>query len=274
MTFATIAPKIWDNGWPSPLPLAGKRPVVAGWPTYNHQPVPDAVVNEWCRRWPNANTGHALGHGIAALDCDVLDPSRAEALAALADDVFGPTPLVRIGRAPKWLRLYRVRDSRIRSRKLHPVEVFVGSGQVALFGTHPDTGHAYCWPYENPVEVAPEELPKMTLDGLESFVAGFAPRCGTTFDTERLRERVRGKHGASAIAAIEAELRRAQPGNLHTVMCWASAALAARGLRPAAIRAAFERSFAAPRTGHYARCWRGGLDDAIASAVRKFGVTA
>jgi hypothetical protein len=70
---------------------------------------------------------------IVAIDLDIEDPIRAVAAARLADEILGITPLVRIGHAPKSVRVYRNGDG-IRSQKLYPVEIFAGSGQIVAFG--------------------------------------------------------------------------------------------------------------------------------------------
>jgi hypothetical protein len=56
---------------------------------------------------------------IVATDLDIIDPIHAVAAAGFADEILGITPLVRIGLAPKCVRVYR-NGSGIGSRKLHP----------------------------------------------------------------------------------------------------------------------------------------------------------
>ncbi len=56
----------------------------------------------------HANTGIALGEELVALDVDIPVARIAERIEALATAVVGPTPLRRMGMAPKTLLLYRV----------------------------------------------------------------------------------------------------------------------------------------------------------------------
>ena len=91
---------------------------------------------------------------IVAIDADIIDPEHAAFADKLADDILGATPLVRIGLAPKQIRIYRAGDH-IKSRKLHPLEIFCGSGQFIAFGWHAKAGRPYIWPHESPLTIAP-----------------------------------------------------------------------------------------------------------------------
>ena len=83
-----------------------------------------------------------------------MDPEHAAFADRLADDILGRTPLVRIGLAPKQIRVYRGGDL-IRSRKLHPLEIFSGSGQFIAFGWHEKADRPYIWPQRSPLDVTP-----------------------------------------------------------------------------------------------------------------------
>jgi hypothetical protein len=78
--------------------------------------------------------------------------------------------LVRIGFAPKKIRIYRAGD-RIKSRKLHPLEVFSGSGQFVRFGWHEKAGRPYIWPQASPLTVsaASHDIPSVTRAQLDRF---------------------------------------------------------------------------------------------------------
>src|SRR5690242_5722104 len=99
-TFALMAAPLVARGW-SPLPVRGKRPDLAGsgWNRWNLELPTADVVAEWCSCYPDANTGIAVGPRTVVVDADVLDDSLAAVLAAASDEILGPTPLVRIGRA-------------------------------------------------------------------------------------------------------------------------------------------------------------------------------
>jgi hypothetical protein len=94
---------------------------------------------------------------IVVIDVDIADMQHAAYASQLADDVLGKTPLQRIGAAPKCVRIYRAGD-RIRSRKLHPLEIFSGSGQFIAFGWHQKAGRPYLWPHESPLTLTVDSL--------------------------------------------------------------------------------------------------------------------
>ena len=52
------------------------------------------------------------------------------------------------------VRLYRA-DGSVNSRKPHPLELFCGSGQVAVFGWHQKAGAPYQWLDQSPL--APQQ---------------------------------------------------------------------------------------------------------------------
>jgi hypothetical protein len=107
---------------------------------------------------------------IVALDFDIINPEHAGFATKLADDVFGATPLVRIGASPKHIRVYRAGD-RIRSRKIHPLEIFSGSGQFIGFGWHAKAGRPYVWPHESPLTIGPDSdaVPAVKQAQIERF---------------------------------------------------------------------------------------------------------
>jgi hypothetical protein len=107
-----------------------------------------------------------------AIDLDIVEPSQADYANCLADAVLGKTPLTRIGLAPKQVRIYR-NSSDIRSRKLHPVEVFAGSGQVVAFGWHAKAGRPYLWTLASPLELSPdnEQIPAISRAQLDRFTS-------------------------------------------------------------------------------------------------------
>ena len=109
-----------------------------GWPGLNHAEWDDAdlaaaisdyqPVDDYC-------CCLAVQSEIVAIDLDIIDQEHAAFADGLANNILGRTPLVRIGFAPKQIRVYRAGDP-IRSRKLHPLEIFSGSGQFIAYGWH------------------------------------------------------------------------------------------------------------------------------------------
>jgi hypothetical protein len=91
---------------------------------------------------------------VVAFDVDVLDRELVDQIVALIAQKLGPTPLVRVGRAPKVLLVYR---PECRLKKLQTPELFFPDGtkakvellgdgqQFVADGIHPDTGKPYTW---------------------------------------------------------------------------------------------------------------------------------
>ncbi len=140
----------------------------------------DADVRTWpSRRVRDVGTGILCGR-LIAVDGDVLDPALAAKLETLAEALLGPTPLRRIGRAPKWLRCYRVAEP---LRKMETPELVMPDGTVAqievlgegqqfvAYGVHPDTGQPYAWQGAGPDTVPLDDLPLITPDALRGFLA-------------------------------------------------------------------------------------------------------
>ena len=143
ISFAAVAMRLAERGYrPFPGVQETKRPAMRGWNGLNVAP------------WDFADLGAAISEyeppddfccclavqsELVVVDLDITEPSQAEYADRIADAILGKTPLMRIGLAPKHVRVYR-NASDIRSRKLHPVEVFAGTGQVVGFGWHAKAG--------------------------------------------------------------------------------------------------------------------------------------
>lgn len=183
LRYAERAPELAEQGFePIPVRPGEKRPALPNWQSCKIE------VEAWSRKYPNHGVGLRLGHAtgpdefIIALDVDVLDPDVAEALAKDADEILGPSP-VRVGRAPKALRLYRL-QSKTPPRKRasfaffdaledqHRVEVLGHGQQCVVAGVHPDTGQPYTWSAEPRLA----ELPLVTESQLDAFMQRFEER--------------------------------------------------------------------------------------------------
>jgi hypothetical protein len=127
---------------------------------------------------------------VVALDVDVLDERVAEDIAAIAANRFGAT-LVRVGKAPKRVLVYRIDGAPIPKRatakwtddegRSHQVEVLGAGQQFVTFGTHPDTGRPYTWTDgHDPTTVALADLPAITADQVDAFLA----ECEIVFEWE------------------------------------------------------------------------------------------
>ena len=150
---------------------------------------------------------------IVAVDADIIDPEHAAFANKLADTILGETPLVRIGLAPKQIRIYRA-GNLIRSRKLHPLEIFCGSGQFIAFGWHAKAGRPYVWPKESPLTVSADDraIPAITQAQLDQFTyrsiqSRYAPLSADKAKSQRgcFSDRVRtASHAHDAAWFVEA----------------------------------------------------------------------
>ena len=173
-TFAAVAQPVAEHGWrPFPGLMTTKVPAMCGWSGLNDAEWDDAdlvaavadyqPVDDYCCCF-------AVQPEIVAIDADIINPEHAAFAEKLADEILGATPLLRIGLAPKFIRIYRAGDH-IRSRKIHPVEIFSGSGQFIAFGWHEKACRPYVWPHESPLTISTDSnaIPTVTRAQLERF---------------------------------------------------------------------------------------------------------
>ena len=182
--FVQLAPTLVANGW-RPLPgyADTKRPSIKNWNHFNLEPWTQDKLREIM-----AGQGQVEGEivclavqrEIVAIDLDLEDPHQADSAYDAALRFLGFTPLVRIGREPRKLLIYR-NDGSIKSRKLHPIEIFAGSGQVVGFGFHAKAGRDYQWPHSSPMELTiyNQDIPIISQNDLDQFLNAcwdFIPR--------------------------------------------------------------------------------------------------
>lgn len=165
--------KLIKNGY-RPIPCNGKRPALPNWQNCH---AADADLEGWTA----LNTGIVLGSNLVAVDVDVLDAHVSGELIELALNLGTGLPLVRAGKKPKTLLLYRT-DTPIHKRKstvftdtqgqMHAVEILGEGQQFIAYGTHPDTGKPYQWLPEtmSPLDVALCDLPVIDLNKLDAFM--------------------------------------------------------------------------------------------------------
>jgi hypothetical protein len=157
--------RVNDKG--EPLRTPGKQPR-GRWREDASRDPPEAV-----RIFPDRralNTGLLCGDAVA-FDIDILDQQLADQIVILIETTVGRTPLVRIGRPPKILLVYRPEHS---FNKMQTPEMFFSDGtkakiellaegqQFVADGVHPDTGKPYGWTDRSPAEVPLAELPIVT----------------------------------------------------------------------------------------------------------------
>jgi hypothetical protein len=156
ITFAAVAQSVAALGWrPFPGLQTSKTPAMKGWSGLNIAEWDIADLTATITEYQPADLYCcclAVQAEIVVLDLDIVDQEHANYANKIADEILGATPLVRIGLTPKCIRIYRTGDL-IKSRKLHPLEIFSGSGQFIGFGWHEKAGRPYLWPQESPLTI-------------------------------------------------------------------------------------------------------------------------
>ena len=152
--FGRLAPQLADDGWhPIPVRPHEKLPAPRGWQT-----APSAkVMTRWLVRYAAGGIGF-VGGRIVGIDIDVLDDQAAARVMALVTAHLGGTPLVRVGKAPKALLVYRLTEPMPTRRIILSVgrlEALAEGSFFVGYGIHPDTGQPYEWVGDSSPEFAP-----------------------------------------------------------------------------------------------------------------------
>jgi hypothetical protein len=135
--------------------------------------VDETSVSEWARDCPDWGVGLRTG-SLVGIDIDVLDPDLAYRICSLVERRFGAT-LMRVGRWPKRLLIYRTDVPFTKMSIAGAVEVLAAGQQFVAFGLHPDTGRAYHWPLgDTPLDVSLSDLPPVDAAGCEELLAEIA----------------------------------------------------------------------------------------------------
>jgi hypothetical protein len=152
----------------TPIKDAGKRPVTKDWLELARRDPPDAVVR--AASSIAANTGIVAGE-VSGLDIDVMIAEVVYQIVNRIELTLGPTPLSRIGRAPKTLLCYRAAEPfaklstayyRMPDGSTAHVEILGDGQQFVAFGVHPDTGQHH-WLDRSPLHLPLSELPLITV---------------------------------------------------------------------------------------------------------------
>ena len=173
--YETFAPRLAQNNW-DVTPVNGKRPILSGWASR------PATAQEY-HNHSNASIGILTGgqYNVVAVDVDVLNPFAANELEKLAEDCLGLAP-ARIGRAPKFLTLYRCSEA-VRKTKTGTyniddadaaVEILAEGQQFVAAGVHPDTQRKYEWPGDSILDLTPDDLTVVTPEQLDTFLGSAA----------------------------------------------------------------------------------------------------
>ncbi len=148
----------------------GKWFPMAGWSKFAHLKPPEELVEMWSN-WPGAGVGIVTGglSGVIGVDIDALDTALASQVRLIIQGHLGETPLVRIGKAPKLMMVYRV-DKPMNKISMSPLEVLATGQQFVAYGVHPDTGLEYHWSLESPDEALMSSIPVVTEDMVQKAV--------------------------------------------------------------------------------------------------------
>jgi hypothetical protein len=174
IAFAAVARPLAERGWrPFPGLQTSKTPAMRGWSGLNTAEWDNADLVATTTEYQPADLYCcclAVQPEIVAIDSDIIDVAQAAFADELANNILGNTSLVRIGLAPKRIRVYRA-DGFVRSRKLHPIEIFCGSGQFIAFGWHQKAGRPYIWPHASPLTINADShaIPALKQAQIERF---------------------------------------------------------------------------------------------------------
>lgn len=167
------------NGYNSfPIPPAQKRTYWSGWTKWCRTPPREDQVVRWIAKYGHFGLALACGYTCFAIDIDEEDVGRADALHAIASEKLGTTPLVRYGRAPRRVLIYRVATAPIVSRRLTPTVELIGDRKYVLaHGIHPNHGQPYLWAEEGPETFPLAALPAPDAPALLVFADAAARLC-------------------------------------------------------------------------------------------------
>lgn len=138
------------------------------WTRHNARATTEVEVETWSS-WPDAGIG-IVGGNVAAIDIDIADDAElALKVEALAKEILGDTPAVRVGKAPKRMLVYRT-TAPFKGIKRHPVEVLCLGQQFVAHAIHPETGEPYIWPEESLADLDIGALPEIDEAKARAFL--------------------------------------------------------------------------------------------------------
>ncbi len=141
---------------------AGRWEPMPAWSRFSHHKPSEHNVNMWAD-WPGSGVGIVTGgaSGVIGVDLDILDEKLAHSAKLVFFKHLGVTPLIRVGKAPKMMLVYRV-GAPMSKIAMSPIEVLANGQQFVAYGVHPQTGLDYHWPVESPDDTTVESLPLVT----------------------------------------------------------------------------------------------------------------
>lgn len=169
-----------QNGYePIPIIMGEKRPSIDEWQLID--------INEpLVRKWSTNGTGnHGVGircGAVGAIDVDVLNKEFNREMLNEVKRIVGNDVMVRIGRFPKFLVLFRHDRERGKARSRvykdtdgnrAMVEVMGRGQQIVAYGIHPDTKEPFKWHQGSPDMVSADSLPVVTEEQIKEIIATF-----------------------------------------------------------------------------------------------------
>ena len=166
----SIVPIAAGQKWPGEY-QNGRWWHLKGWEFLALTKTPEALIENVWSNYPGCGVGIACGgHSrVIGVDIDVLDAEIAGAIRRKVEEMLGETPLVRVGKAPKVLLVYRCTE-KMSKLSYQPIEVLADGQQFVAYGVHPDTGLPYTWPVESPTETPLDSLPLVTPQQVEEAI--------------------------------------------------------------------------------------------------------
>lgn len=178
---------MWEQGWSVwPQDRDGRRMPsrvdgqVVRWGEFADRLPTAAEMKDFCTYAWRANVALALGFASGrtfAVDIDCLDEQVSQRVQAIAFAVLGPTPFIRVGRAPKAALIYRWADNAPRSRSVKfrdhgdcSLEILGEGKALTLHGLHHVTGRWFMWPESTPLTSGPQAAPEVSADRVEQFL--------------------------------------------------------------------------------------------------------
>ena len=160
---------------------SGKKPLLKNWQKVCAT-ADEVTIRSWSSQW--TNTGLLCGisteaGALVGVDVDVLDEGLSRQIEQIAILHLGPSPLRRVGRAPKFLLAYRVEEPmtkistqelRLSSGDVAKVEILAKGQQFVAYGVHPGTQRSYEWGDARPDSTPLADLPLVTHEALKSFI--------------------------------------------------------------------------------------------------------
>lgn len=262
--FREIGLSLFDNGYQC-VPARGKVIHLNNWPLMGESEQTRSLIERMASSESVNSPGsvaYVFGNhnSLCAIDCDVLDLERSREVYRRAKKILGGTPLVRIGRKPKFALFYRKRGT-VQNRKIERLEVFGSKGAALnLFGIHPDTGKPYDWPFKSPLDLVASsaEIPAIGEEEIQAFMDSLGDVLSFSASTIQgslsagFTEERRGKHGHEFGKVIMKQLSQMEPGNRHEILISVVGSLVARGMGDEEIKAVLEipyvRRFKGDRT--------------------------